>query len=407
MPKVSLNQIKTRINELNPQIIETIKSLVKTPSVSEVDTNEMIVKKLAKISEELGFKHQKISKNNETLGIFIGENFSEKQGHLITSGFSTVNLELDADGKYDPFQPVVEGNRLYGSGAWKNKGNIALNLYLKKILTDLGYGDSVKLLFGPETGSTAYTAIIEALNQGVQAKSHIVSCAVTFNEHNKAWMYTGCRGYFGVAVQIIKKAPDVLPDLWTKKIQKSNPIDVFTEFWLKAKEIYKDDKPDPRYIPGTTNDQQIYAIHAGTGEAIPSVVNFVLNMRSIVGTSHTEYFARIQSLAHEITRDLPYEFKFDITEDTPAGECGVTEMSEIFKGNFEAVTGKEMVYAHSYYNDGIAYTLERGFPVSFFVTLTGKNQNSFNEYLDIPSINEYLEIGLRSILQAEGVEVEG
>ena len=55
------------------------------------------------------------------------------QGHI-----DVVSPEPVAAWSYDPWQPTIVGDRLYGRGAYDMKSGDALNLMLPRLLRDLG-----------------------------------------------------------------------------------------------------------------------------------------------------------------------------------------------------------------------------------------------------------------------------
>lgn len=72
----------------------------------------------------------------------------------------------------DPFNPVIEGTRLYGRGSGDAKASVAAMLYAAKDLVDTGGMDAGRLLvilgYGEETKNTTMGAAVEAIG-GIDA----------------------------------------------------------------------------------------------------------------------------------------------------------------------------------------------------------------------------------------------
>ncbi|HEV8176107.1 MAG TPA: M20/M25/M40 family metallo-hydrolase, partial [Gemmatimonadales bacterium] len=69
----------------------------------------------------------------------------------------------------DPFNPIIEGTRLYGRGSGDAKASVAAMLYAAKDLMDTGGIDAGRLLvilgFGEETKNTTMGAAVEAAGE--------------------------------------------------------------------------------------------------------------------------------------------------------------------------------------------------------------------------------------------------
>jgi acetylornithine deacetylase/succinyl-diaminopimelate desuccinylase-like protein len=403
---ISKKDLQTRCQNYEQDLIDTIKELVVVPSVINVDSTEAITAKISQLASHIGFK-TKVMENPESGEqiVFVGDDFDQKKGLLFTTGFSTVDLEEAANSKFDPFRAVVEGDRLYGSGAWKNKGNVALTLFVKKILTELGHGDKIKMLYSVETGSYPYTGIKHALEHGLQAEMEVVSCPVTFDIDQKAMVYTGCRGFLRYRVNVIKKEPDDLAKIWQKTAGVNNPVDVFYEFWEKIQTVLGDNQPDPSFPLNTANDHAILGINAGTGDTLPNFLRAVISFRSVFNLSNKEYLQYVTHIAEQIAREKPFDIQIEVIEQLPAVQVPDSRFSLLHKQNLEELFGWEVKLCNDFYLDAVSIFVQRGWECAYANTLTGKNQNSFDEYLDLKDLSKYLMADVVSILKYYGIEI--
>ena len=405
---------KTQIQELSrqasPKIVATIQELVKTPSVSAVDTQDPISKVIVKLAKDLGlpatiYKDEDDLENEDERVVFIGNDFDKKEGVAIFSGFGTIDLGENYHSNYDPFTPFIRDNKLYGSGAWKMKGTIGLSLHVKKMLEDLGYGHLLKCVYTNSVGAKLYTGIKMVLNKGLQARLALVGGVMLFNE-GKAFICTGCRGALRLKVNITRMVPNLTTKVWQKNMSEYNPIDYFYKFWEEMKTKVAIYSSDPSFPDNVGSDQVVYEIHGGTGFGLsPNYASASISFLSVFVLSNKEYLQIADSVAKKLTNDAPIKFEFEIVHDTPPVQLEDTEFKNIFANEINTKLGLEVYHANDYYLDPLYYIQQKNIPTAFAQCLTGANQNTVDEYLDIDNISVFAEILLTSILREAGVEI--
>ena len=387
-----------------PKIIETIKELVKTPSVAVVDSQEPITKKIVKLAKNLGLE-SKIYSEEEDRAVFIGENFDKKEGTVIFSGFGTVDLGEHAHATYDPFTPFIQDNKLFGSGAWKMKGNVGLSMHVKKILNDLGYGNLLKCVYTNSIGVKVYDGIRMILDQGLQARLALVGSVLLY-EGDKAFICTGCRGVLRLKVNITRIVPNLTTKVWQKNITDHNPIDYFSKFWEEMKNQIKEYPCDPSFPANVGSDQVVYEIHGGTGFGLsPNYLTASISLLSAFTLTNKEYLRIAESVATKLSANAPIKFEFEVIYDIPPVQLDDTKFKDIFDDQIKEKLGLEVYHSNDYYLDPLYYIQQKNIPTAFAQCLTGANQNTVDEYLNIDTIPEFTEILLTSILKEAGVEI--
>jgi|GEM_PF-5151782 acetylornithine deacetylase/succinyl-diaminopimelate desuccinylase-like protein len=401
---VTKNQIKKISQDSASQIISIIQDLVKTPSVAVIDSQEPITKKIVKIAKELGLESQ-IFAEDEERAVFVGENFDKKEGAIIFSGYGTVDLGEHYHSTYDPFTPFIRDNKLYGSGAWKMKGTVGLSLYVKKILTDLGYGHLLKCVYTNSVGTKVYDGIRMILDKGLQGRLALIGGVLLFND-DKAFICTGCRGVLRLKVNITRVVPNLTAKVWQKNTADYNPIDYFTKFWEEMKLQLKAYPADPSFPNNIGSDQVVYKINGGTGFGLsPNYLTASISLLSAFTLTSKEYLQIAKSVADKLSSDAPVQFELEVIYDVPPVQLEDTKFKDIFAQEITNTLGLEVYHANDYYLDPLYYLQQKNIPTAFAQCLTGANQNTVDEYLNIDTIPEFAEILVTSILKEAGVEI--
>lgn len=148
--------IKKELESMQDDLINSIKELVRIPSVIDEDSKEYpfgenihrALKKALEICEGLGFKtycdpegyygYAEIGQGEEIVGIL---------GHLDVVPPGALDVW-----KHNPFNPTVEDGKLYGRGTQDDKGPTITALYAAKALMNLGveFNKRVRFIFGTD-----------------------------------------------------------------------------------------------------------------------------------------------------------------------------------------------------------------------------------------------------------------
>jgi acetylornithine deacetylase/succinyl-diaminopimelate desuccinylase-like protein len=403
---ITSSEIKTICESYTPKLIEIIKELVAVPSVSVLDSQSPISKKIISISEDLGFAAKVVydPAYPDERPVFVGCNMTGTDSIVVTSGYGTVDLR-DAVGDYDPFTPIEKDGRLYGGGAWKNKGNVALSLIAKRILTDLGHKHLIKLLFDNQIGAKPYDGIRAALKQGLNGSFHLSSVPL-LEVDGKALVMNGSRGVVRLQVNIEKVQPNDDISRWLKTKVQLNPLECFYEFWNEFKEVFADDQPDPHFHDTVTNDITLVQVLGGNDFGMaPKEASAKISCHITHSFNLDKFLARAQAIVDKNWQDTPIQFMFSVVEYIPACTLNNSKWFGIYQENIKKTLGKDSEVIHDFYLNACRLFQEKGIDGGFVATLTGGNQNTFNEYVELGHISEYLELAVRSYLQFSGIEI--
>ena len=151
--------LKNRIENYQPQMIQTLEELVRFESVrSEAkpgapygEENARCLKRALEIAEELGFRTYNMDGHMGWAEYGEGEEMIAVAGHL--------DVVAGGDGwtVCEPFEPIIRDGKMFGRGTMDNKGPIVISLFALKALIDEGFAPKkrIRILMGcdEENGS--------------------------------------------------------------------------------------------------------------------------------------------------------------------------------------------------------------------------------------------------------------
>ena len=190
----------------------------------------------------------------------------------------------------DPFQPVVEGTRLYGRGSGDAKASVAAMLCAARDLADRGGPDSGRLLvllgYGEETKNTTMGAAVKAAGR--------IDAAV-IGEPTNLDFAVAQRGL--MMVDLLARGDQRHAAYATSNGEFSNAVTVLASDLLKLDRLFES-RSHPVLGRATATPTML---EAGIGRNVtPPVARAVLDVRSTPDWSHEE-------LAEEIRRSLASE----------------------------------------------------------------------------------------------------
>ena len=196
MPGRDRNTIRQAIRERSNELVDLARHLIRYPTLSPPGRNtEQIQEEIARYLAGAGFEP-------DTFPVFPGDvdvvgtrRGSDPNTHasLIFNGHVDVAEIGDREAwTHDPFDPVIEGDRLYGRGSVDMKGPLAAALFAARVLHDLGIeqrGDLIiQSVIGEEMGEAG---TLTANERGYRADYAIVPEPMEFRFSGQGGVITG------------------------------------------------------------------------------------------------------------------------------------------------------------------------------------------------------------------------
>jgi putative selenium metabolism hydrolase len=133
--------IHHRAKQLETDIVRFLADLVRTPSFSSKE--EKVIGVIRNEMERVGFDEVRI----DGLGSIIGRIGNGPRVMAFDAHIDTVYPGDREQWSFDPFQPKVEGGKIWGRGTVDQKGGMASMVYAAKLIKELGLNDQFTVLF--------------------------------------------------------------------------------------------------------------------------------------------------------------------------------------------------------------------------------------------------------------------
>jgi formylaminopyrimidine deformylase len=196
MPNVTREAIRQAIRARSSELLDLASHLIRYPTLSPPGRNTVELQgEIARYLGDAGFE-------TDTFEVFPGDvdvvgtrpgSDPKRHASIIFNGHVDVAEIGDRDAwTHDPFDPVVEGDRLYGRGACDMKGPLAAAMFAAKVVGDLEIeqrGDLIiQSVIGEEMGEAG---TLTANERGYRADYAIVPEPMEFRFSGQGGVITG------------------------------------------------------------------------------------------------------------------------------------------------------------------------------------------------------------------------
>lgn len=297
-----------------------------------------------------------------------------------------VDTALAADGwNTDPWEPVRDGDRLYGLGACDMKAGVAAAMLATRALDrhrDLWRGT---LIFTSVVDEEAYSVGAQGL---VERSIKADACIVT--EPRWTEVIVGGVGKVLVRGDVIGKAAHgAMPE------QGVNAAVEAARLIARVDALPLGDHPTMRGV------QSVLSLNSGSAQyviTIPDHARFLVNRHIVPGETGEDVLAGFRELAASLDSPATFEFSID-PPYYPAWEIGPQHpLVDRIAAAYAAEVGHEPARTyHEVVTDGNYFCADLGIPTVVFGP-GGANVHQANEWVDVPSISAVVRIILRTAL---------
>lgn len=297
-----------------------------------------------------------------------------------------VDTVLAAEGwTSDPWEPIRDGDTLYGLGACDMKSGVAAAMLATRALarrTDLWSGT---VIFTSVVDEEAYSAgALGLVERGIRADA----CIVT--EAN--WKRPNIGGVGKVLVRA---------DITGKAAHGSWPADGINAAIEAARLVARLDELPMGQHPRMTPTQTVLALNSGSAQyviTVPETARFTINRHTVPGETGEQVLADIRALAASLESAATFEFAID----PPYYPAWETDATQPLIAHFSRAYAEEVGHEPEFeYNQGVAdtnyFSADLGIPCVQFGPY-GSNYHQANEWVNIPSIGTTVRIVLRTAL---------
>lgn len=382
------------MKDYSKDIIDFIQKLVSTPSVNGINNEVEIINCIEAEVVKLGLPYKIYSKDSNHPNIFVGENFSKKEGLLFIAHVDTAGVGDESKWTHKPFGGEIFENKLYGRGAIDNKSGIAISLYTLKSLADKGKLSSAKFIgvSDEECGADSVFGARYLLDQGLQAKSAVY----TYSGNDVITI--GHRGQVKLWINVKGESAHSGSSSWQNGTRGASAINALNEFLTELNKFNMDGTHEA--FPNYTFKQTVLYIEGGnTTSLVPDKARCLIDARLLPIHKNDEYIEHVTKLTKSFETE---KVKFDIDVDTnlPAAfikndEKIVTVLKTLTK---EILNVDPEVRGCGPANEGYMF-IKSNIPTICGFGVSGDGMHSKDEYLAIDSVSKTLEIYTEAALR--------
>jgi putative selenium metabolism hydrolase len=185
--------IHHRAKQLETDTVRFLADLVRTPSFSSKE--EKVIGVIRSEMERVGFDEVRV----DGLGSIIGRIGNGPRVIAFDAHIDTVYPGDREQWSFDPFQPKVEGGKIWGRGTVDQKGGMASMVYAAKLIKELGLNDQFTIYF---TGTVMEEDCDGLCWQHLIQEEKLKPEFVVITEPTNLNIYRGHRGRMEIRVEV-------------------------------------------------------------------------------------------------------------------------------------------------------------------------------------------------------------
>ena len=381
------------MKDYKQDIIKFIQKLVSTPSVNGVNNEIEIVKVIEDEVKRLELPYKMIFKDKKHPNIFVGNNFSKKQGLLLVAHLDTAGVGDKNKWTNNPFSGKIIDNKLYGRGAIDNKAGIAISIYALKILKDQDKLDLAKFVgvSDEERGADSKLGARYLLDLGLQAKSAIYTYSGNYT------ITIGHRGQVKTWIEVLGESAHSGSKGWQDGTKGASAIEALNKIISNLQKIKFNKKHFA--FPGYGFKQTILFIEGGTTTSlVPDKARCLIDARLLPNHSNTEYIDKLTKTVKSLETDK-VKASVEVVTNLPGVFIKKNEkIVEILQKLINEILNKNQeIRGCGPANEGYMF-IGSGIPTICGFGVDGDGAHSKDEYLDINSIDKILKIYIQTAI---------
>jgi len=334
-----------------------------------------------------------ISKDSNHPNIFVGENFNKKEGLLFIAHTDTAGIGDETKWVHKPFGGDIENNKLFGRGVIDNKAGIALSIYILKILKDQNKLHLAKFVgvSDEEKGADSVFGASHLLEQGLQAKSAIY----TYSGNDTITI--GHRGQVKLWINVTGESAHTGSRGWQDGTKGASAIEALNKLLVEINKINFEDTHES--FPNYKFKQTVLFIEGGnTTSLVPDKARALIDARLLPNRSNEEYINKVKNMAKQFETEK-IKISVEINTNLPAVFIDKNEkiVTILQKLSNEILNKNPEVRGCGPANEGYMF-INAGIPTICGFGVSGDGAHSKDEYLEIDSIPNILEIYVKTAL---------
>lgn len=400
----SQEEIEAVVKRLEPDLIKFCQDLIRIPSVSGENPEEKIALFIYNQARGLGLRSQIIAKEKTRPNVIVDSNTNKERCFLFLGHMDTVGIGAIDNWRYYPFSAHLAGGRIYGRGAADMKGGIACELYLLKLIDELGldlpFNVRLVLVSNEEGGSTT-RPIFDLGMEYLVKEGYIDGEAAIYGYGGSYNIGIGHRGILRVKVTTLGEAVHTGSSKWEKGRRGVNAVTGMAEILLAMEKFKLPQKKHPHFpyhsniiTPGTM------ILHGGSAVSmVPDTCESTFEIRYLPGFPIRKVFHQIKEKAEKICQKRPgLKVNFEKFVEIPVVCLSPEEKLVKIAAKASEEVYKEPITARGFGPANESFMLiERGIPTIVFGPIGGR-AHSDDEFVELNSLTKTVSAYLKILL---------
>jgi succinyl-diaminopimelate desuccinylase len=385
--------------DLNNEIIELTRALVRIPSQSGVESEQVIAQFIQHKLQEFGFNPEIIGPDEQpSVTCFIEKNPGARTIWLIAP-LDTSKIINFGEWTFPPFEGIVEENKMYGCGVASCKIAIAMYCILaRELARNDAFNGNIYLSFNSDEQCGTLTGAREIIPRAPK----VDLCLLGYQEMDE--ISIGARGWLRLHLQTIGKTVHT----GARRNVGVNAIHSMARVINALISIKLKTKKDTFFWFGPSLN--VTTVRGGLGmNLVPDYCRINIDIRLVPGQSDTEIMTQIKKELDVIKkRDNNFDYQLDIVQYQSAYITDPTnEFINVLQTNIQKIIGKRLPLVASGHGSAGNLIAELGIPIINAFGVNSGNEHSPNEWIDINSIIPVYTILTNSLIEFANAGTKG
>ena len=396
-------EVKRALKKLESELIKFCQNLIRIPSVSGEHPEEKIAKFIENYAQSLGLKVQMIAKDRYRPNLIIDTEPSKKENFLFLGHMDTVGIGAIDNWRYYPFSAHKTGGRIYGRGAADMKAGIACEIYLMKLVRDLGlelpFNIRTILVSNEEGGNTA-TPIFDIGMDFLIKEGLVEGQAAIYGYGGSYNIGIGHRGVLRIKIVTFGESVHTGSVKSQKRERGANAVTGMAEILLALEELKLPQFKHPHF-PKHKNiiTPGVMILHGGTAvSTVPDYCESVVEVRYLPRFPINKVYQRIKAVAEKIAHKRGIKVNLEKFVEISAVCLAPDEkIVEVLKKACLETYGHPITTRGTGPANESFLLIKRGIPTVVFGPIGGR-AHSDDEFIEIKSLTKTLRVYLNTLI---------
>jgi len=376
-------------DELKKEVLELTQALVRIPSRTEKESEQVIAEFVELKLQEFGFNPEIVGPQTQPSIMCYIEKDPEAKTIWLEAPLDTSRSSDAGAWDYPPFEATIENGKMYGCGVSGCKIAIAMYCILaRELANDPEFNANIFLAFNADEQCGSLTGAREIIHRAPKADI----CLLGYQSHNE--ISIGARGWLRLHVQTMGKSmhTGARASIGVNAIHSmSRIINAVSSLRLKFKK-------DTFFWFGPSIN--VTTIKGGTAiNVVPDYCRVNIDVRLVPGQSDKGVIKQVERELEKIKkRDANFDYQIDVVQYQSAYLTDPTHpFINILQTNIQSEYGKRLPLVASGHGSAGNIISELGIPIINTFGVEGGNEHAPNEWIKIDSISPTFDILSKSI----------